>query len=44
MKIIILILTLFLNLKADIILSPQNLPNAIKEFLQKNFKVAKYIW
>ncbi|MDL0108430.1 PepSY-like domain-containing protein [Campylobacter felis] len=38
MKIIILILTLFLNLKADIILSPQNLPNAIKEFLQKNFK------
>ncbi|EAJ2281620.1 PepSY-like domain-containing protein [Campylobacter vulpis] len=38
MKIIILILTLFLNLKADIILSPQNLPNAIKEFLQKNFQ------
>ncbi|EPM6811531.1 PepSY-like domain-containing protein [Campylobacter upsaliensis] len=38
MKIIILILTLFLNLKADIILSPQNLPNTIKDFLQKNFK------
>lgn len=38
MKIIILILTLFLNLKADIILSPQNLPNPIKEFLQKNFQ------
>ncbi|EAH4719653.1 hypothetical protein JYE83_000699 [Campylobacter upsaliensis] len=38
MKIIILILTLFLNLKADIILSPQNLPNTIKEFLQNNFQ------
>ena len=38
MKFLTLIFIFFLSLKADVILSPQSLPNNIKDFLQKNFK------